>query len=71
MRRAHCSPSQHWLRLVSHISAVSSLIHSWYPFFLKAEAAEMDGFQADTEEDEEDDDCVIVDIQPGKGGKIN
>lgn len=42
------------------------------PFFsLKAEAAEMDGFQADTEEDEEDDDCMIVDIQPGKGGEIN
>ncbi|NXM43770.1 CAF1A factor, partial [Gymnorhina tibicen] len=33
------------------------------------QAAEMDGFQADTEEDEEDDDCVIVDVQPGKGGK--
>ncbi|NWW94001.1 CAF1A factor, partial [Rhynochetos jubatus] len=32
----------------------------------QAEAAEMDGFQADTEEDEEDDDCMIVDIQPGK-----
>lgn len=31
----------------------------------------MDGFQADTEEDEEDDDCMIVDIQPVKGGKIN
>ena len=31
----------------------------------------MDGFQADTEEDEEDDDCMIVDIQPGKGGKIS
>ncbi|CAN8201357.1 unnamed protein product [Coccothraustes coccothraustes] len=30
-------------------------------------AAEMDGFQADTEEDEEDDDCMIVDVQPGKG----
>ncbi|NWH41049.1 CAF1A factor, partial [Chloropsis hardwickii] len=28
---------------------------------------EMDGFQADTEEDEEDDDCMIVDVQPGKG----
>ncbi|NXE42944.1 CAF1A factor, partial [Ptilorrhoa leucosticta] len=34
-------------------------------------AAEMDGFQADTEEDEEDDDCMIVDVQPGKGGKGN
>ncbi|NXU46329.1 CAF1A factor, partial [Drymodes brunneopygia] len=31
-------------------------------------AAELDGFQADTEEDEEDDDCMIVDVQPGKGG---
>lgn len=31
----------------------------------------MDGFQADTEEDEEDDDCMIVDVQPGKGRKIN
>lgn len=31
----------------------------------------MDGFQADTEEDEEDDDCMIVDIQSGKGGEIN
>ncbi|NXR72500.1 CAF1A factor, partial [Pycnonotus jocosus] len=30
------------------------------------QAAEMDGFQADTEEDEEDDDCMIVDVQPGK-----
>ncbi|XP_009999188.1 PREDICTED: chromatin assembly factor 1 subunit A [Chaetura pelagica] len=37
----------------------------------QAEAVEMDGFQADTEEDEEDDDCMIVDIQPGKGGKIS
>ncbi|XP_075380687.1 chromatin assembly factor 1 subunit A isoform X1 [Mycteria americana] len=32
----------------------------------QAEAVEMDGFQADTEEDEEDDDCMIVDIRPGK-----
>ncbi|NXP44006.1 CAF1A factor, partial [Heliornis fulica] len=32
----------------------------------QAEAAEMDGFQADTEEDEEDDDCMIVDVQSGK-----
>ncbi|XP_030322058.1 chromatin assembly factor 1 subunit A [Calypte anna] len=32
----------------------------------QVEAVEMDGFQADTEEDEEDDDCMIVDIQPGK-----
>ncbi|NWZ87401.1 CAF1A factor, partial [Poecile atricapillus] len=31
------------------------------------QAAEMDGFQADTEEDEEDDDCMIVDVQPAKG----
>ncbi|KAM4883850.1 chromatin assembly factor 1 subunit A [Sylvia borin] len=31
------------------------------------QAADMDGFQADTEEDEEDDDCMIVDVQPGKG----
>ncbi|NWT62106.1 CAF1A factor, partial [Erythrocercus mccallii] len=31
------------------------------------QAAEMDGFQADTEEDEEDDDCMIVDVLPGKG----
>lgn len=31
----------------------------------------MDGFQADTEEDEEDDDCMIVDVQPGKGGQGN
>ncbi|NXS88786.1 CAF1A factor, partial [Erpornis zantholeuca] len=30
------------------------------------QAAEVDGFQADTEEDEEDDDCMIVDVQPGK-----
>ncbi|NWV67867.1 CAF1A factor, partial [Malurus elegans] len=30
------------------------------------QAAEMDGFQADTEEDEEDDDCMIVDVQPAK-----
>lgn len=30
---------------------------------------DMDGFQADTEEDEDDDDCIIVDVQPGKGGK--
>lgn len=36
---------------------------------LSLQAAEMDGFQADTEEDEEDDDCMIVDVQPGKGGK--
>ncbi|NXD31169.1 CAF1A factor, partial [Spelaeornis formosus] len=33
------------------------------------QAAEMDGFQADTEEDEEDDDCMIVDVLPGKGGE--
>ncbi|XP_029819732.1 chromatin assembly factor 1 subunit A, partial [Manacus vitellinus] len=32
----------------------------------QAEAVEMDGFQADTEEDEEDDDCMIVDVQPAK-----
>ncbi|XP_077698006.1 chromatin assembly factor 1 subunit A isoform X1 [Eretmochelys imbricata] len=31
----------------------------------QADAVEMDGFQADTEEEEEDD-CMIVDIQPGK-----
>ncbi|KAM9516042.1 chromatin assembly factor 1 subunit A [Guaruba guarouba] len=36
----------------------------------QAEAAEMDGFQADTEEDEEDDDCMIVDIQPGKDSTV-
>ncbi|XP_063214419.1 chromatin assembly factor 1 subunit A [Chroicocephalus ridibundus] len=36
----------------------------------QAEAAEMDGFQADTEEDEEDDDCMIVDIQPGKDSML-
>ncbi|XP_074020033.1 chromatin assembly factor 1 subunit A [Numenius arquata] len=36
----------------------------------QAEAAELDGFQADTEEDEEDDDCMIVDIQPGKGSTL-
>ncbi|NWR07651.1 CAF1A factor, partial [Paradoxornis webbianus] len=30
------------------------------------QAADMDGFQADTEEDEEDDDCMIVDVLPGK-----
>jgi len=30
---------------------------------------EMDGFQADTEEDEDDDDCMIVDVQPCKGGE--
>lgn len=35
------------------------------------QAADMDGFQADTEEDEEDDDCMIVDVQPGKGGQGN
>ncbi|NXO61203.1 CAF1A factor, partial [Phainopepla nitens] len=33
------------------------------------QAAETDGFQADTEEDEEDDDCMIVDVQPGKATK--
>ncbi|XP_017689105.1 PREDICTED: chromatin assembly factor 1 subunit A, partial [Lepidothrix coronata] len=32
----------------------------------QAEAVELDGFQADTEEDEEDDDCMIVDVQPAK-----
>ncbi|NXF83277.1 CAF1A factor, partial [Sclerurus mexicanus] len=32
----------------------------------QAEAVEMDGFQADTEEDEEDDDCMIVDVLPAK-----
>ncbi|XP_060640923.2 chromatin assembly factor 1 subunit A [Anolis sagrei] len=31
----------------------------------QAETAEMDGFQADTEEDD-DDDCVIVDVDPSK-----
>ncbi|XP_075759151.1 chromatin assembly factor 1 subunit A [Pelodiscus sinensis] len=31
----------------------------------QAEAVEMDGFQADTEEEEEED-CIIVDIKPGK-----
>ncbi|XP_051495695.1 chromatin assembly factor 1 subunit A isoform X2 [Apus apus] len=36
----------------------------------QAEAVEMDGFQADTEEDEEDDDCMIVDIQPGKDSRL-
>ncbi|XP_061322912.1 chromatin assembly factor 1 subunit A [Pezoporus flaviventris] len=36
----------------------------------QAEAAEMDGFQADTEEDEEDDDCIIMDIQPGKDSTV-
>ncbi|KAM9254760.1 chromatin assembly factor 1 subunit A isoform 2-T2 [Cariama cristata] len=36
----------------------------------RAEAAEMDGFQADTEEDEEDEDCMIVDIQPGKDSTL-
>lgn len=36
----------------------------------QAEAAEMDGFQADTEEDDEDDDCMIVDIQPGKDSTV-
>uniref|UniRef100_A0A8D0KT07 Chromatin assembly factor 1 subunit A n=1 Tax=Strix occidentalis caurina TaxID=311401 RepID=A0A8D0KT07_STROC len=36
----------------------------------QAEAAEMDGFQADTEEDEEDDDCMIVNIQPGKDSTL-
>ncbi|XP_054031014.1 chromatin assembly factor 1 subunit A [Dryobates pubescens] len=34
------------------------------------QAAEMDGFQADTEEDEEDDDCMIVDVQPGKASTL-
>ncbi|NXN85777.1 CAF1A factor, partial [Bombycilla garrulus] len=33
---------------------------------LALQAAEVDGFQADTEEDEDDDDCMIVDVQPGK-----
>ncbi|NXO45271.1 CAF1A factor, partial [Locustella ochotensis] len=41
------------------------LPHTWY-LFLPLQAAEMDGFQADTEEDEEDDDCMIVDVQPAK-----
>ncbi|XP_062452119.1 chromatin assembly factor 1 subunit A isoform X2 [Rhea pennata] len=36
----------------------------------QAEAMEMDGFQADTEEDEEDDDCMIVDVQPGKDSML-
>ncbi|KAM6107105.1 chromatin assembly factor 1 subunit A [Pterocles gutturalis] len=36
----------------------------------QAEAAEMDGFQADTEEDEEDDDCMIVDVQTGKDSML-
>ncbi|XP_065714296.2 chromatin assembly factor 1 subunit A isoform X2 [Patagioenas fasciata] len=36
----------------------------------QAEAAEMDGFQADTEEDEEDDDCMIVDVQPGQDSTL-
>ncbi|XP_074834454.1 chromatin assembly factor 1 subunit A [Carettochelys insculpta] len=31
----------------------------------QAETMEMDGFQADTEEEEEDD-CIIVDVKPGK-----
>ncbi|XP_006278730.1 chromatin assembly factor 1 subunit A [Alligator mississippiensis] len=35
----------------------------------QAEAVEMDGFQADTEEEEEEDDCMIVDIQPNKDSK--
>ncbi|XP_053905876.1 chromatin assembly factor 1 subunit A isoform X2 [Cuculus canorus] len=35
----------------------------------QAEAAELDGFQADTEEDE-DDDCMIVDIQPCKDSTL-
>lgn len=52
--------------------------HTWHPHLgshllrvLPLKAAELDGFQADTEEDEEDDDCMIVDVQPGKGGKGN
>ncbi|XP_067169116.1 chromatin assembly factor 1 subunit A isoform X3 [Apteryx mantelli] len=36
----------------------------------QGEAVEMDGFQADTEEDEEDDDCMIVDVQPGKDSTL-
>ncbi|KAM6041826.1 chromatin assembly factor 1 subunit A isoform 2-T4 [Chlamydotis macqueenii] len=36
----------------------------------QAEGVEVDGFQADTEEDEEDDDCMIVDIQPGKDSTL-
>ncbi|XP_074894169.1 chromatin assembly factor 1 subunit A [Buteo buteo] len=36
----------------------------------QAEAVEMDGFQADTEEDEEDDDCMIVDVRPGKDSML-
>ena len=31
---------------------------------------EMDGFQADTEEDEDDDDCMIVDVQPCKDSTL-
>lgn len=69
MRSARRRPSQRRLRSVSRVSAVSLLIRSDTSFSLQAEAAEMDGFQADTEEDEEDDDCMIVDIQPGKGGE--
>ncbi|XP_042667085.1 chromatin assembly factor 1 subunit A isoform X1 [Centrocercus urophasianus] len=36
----------------------------------QAEAMEMDGFQADTEEDEDDDDCMIVDVQPCKDSTL-
>lgn len=57
-----------------HLNAVTLLLNSSSNFFfpplpLKAEAMEMDGFQADTEEDEDDDDCMIVDVQPCKGGE--
>ncbi|KAH0625852.1 hypothetical protein JD844_034188 [Phrynosoma platyrhinos] len=34
-----------------------------------AETTEMDGFQADTEE-EDDDECIIVDVQPSKGPPV-
>ncbi|XP_026544648.1 chromatin assembly factor 1 subunit A [Notechis scutatus] len=36
----------------------------------QAEMTEMDGFQADTEEDD-DDECIIVDVQPSQGKLAN
>ncbi|XP_058019591.1 chromatin assembly factor 1 subunit A isoform X1 [Ahaetulla prasina] len=36
----------------------------------QAEMTEMDGFQADTEE-EDDDDCIIIDVQPSQGKLAN
>ena len=35
-------------------------------FLSQVEAMETDGFQADTEDDEDENDCVIVDTQAGE-----